>query len=250
MASLLFCGACRKQVTASDAACPHCNAPRGRRYKDRTTAGLLAVLLGGIGVHRFYLGQWWGVFYLLFFWLGLPALIAVIEGIIILCMSQERWDERYNDGIRTASDSSRVGVAIALGAVAFIGLFVLGILAAIAIPAYADYTARAKVFGALATAQRAADAVEAYVNENSSLPASLADAGFTDPLPAHVQAIELDESNGDVVVTMSGPPFDDSGATFALSPTTDGSSSGIIWRCSAIAIRERHMPQHCRQPRD
>jgi TM2 domain-containing membrane protein YozV/Tfp pilus assembly major pilin PilA len=249
MANLVFCGACRKKVDASDTVCPHCNAPRGRRYKDRTAAGILAVLFGGLGVHRFYLGQWWGVLYLLFFWLGLPALVAVVEGIIFLCMSQERWDAQYNDGIRTGNDSSRVGLAIALGAVAFIGLFVLGILAAIAIPAYADYTARSKVIGALATAQRAANAVEAYVEEKGSLPASLADAGFADPLPANVQAIELDETNGNVVVTMSGPPFDASGASFALSPTTDG-GSGIAWRCGPIDIRDRYLPSRCRQPAD
>ncbi len=48
--------------------------------KDPTVAVLLTIFLGGIGGHKFYLGQpGWGVLYLLFVMTGLPALIATIE---------------------------------------------------------------------------------------------------------------------------------------------------------------------------
>jgi len=58
--------------------------------KSRVVAALLAIFLGGIGVHKFYLGQTgWGIVYLLFCWTLIPAIIAPIEGILYL-LSTER----------------------------------------------------------------------------------------------------------------------------------------------------------------
>ena len=48
--------------------------------KSTSTALLLALFLGGIGVHKFYMGQTGaGIIYLLFCWTGIPALIALFE---------------------------------------------------------------------------------------------------------------------------------------------------------------------------
>ena len=53
--------------------------------KSKTAAGLLGIFLGGIGVHKFYLGKvGMGILYLLFCWTGVPAIIGFIEGIIYL----------------------------------------------------------------------------------------------------------------------------------------------------------------------
>ena len=47
---------------------------------------VLALLLGGIGVHKFYCGRIGaGICYLLFCWTLIPAIIALIEGISALC---------------------------------------------------------------------------------------------------------------------------------------------------------------------
>ena len=51
----------------------------GRR-KDPTTGVLLAVFLGGLGVHHFYMGNIFvGVLYLLFCWTFIPAIVALLE---------------------------------------------------------------------------------------------------------------------------------------------------------------------------
>jgi TM2 domain-containing membrane protein YozV len=51
-----------------------------RAAKDETVGLLLAFFLGDFGVHKFYLGRnTAGVFYLLFFWTGIPAILGFID---------------------------------------------------------------------------------------------------------------------------------------------------------------------------
>lgn len=65
--------------------------------KDKVTAALLAFFLGGIGVHRFYLGQTGlGFLCLIFCWTLIPAFIAFIDFIIFLTMSTQSFDLKYN----------------------------------------------------------------------------------------------------------------------------------------------------------
>jgi TM2 domain-containing membrane protein YozV len=67
--------------------------------KDRNTAGILAILLGGVGIHKFYLGRGLqGLIYLLFCWTFLPAILGVVEGIIYLTMSEQAFHAKYNPG--------------------------------------------------------------------------------------------------------------------------------------------------------
>ncbi len=54
--------------------------------KSKIAAGILAILLGDIGIHKFYLGKiGQGILCILFCWTGIPALIGLIQGIIYLC---------------------------------------------------------------------------------------------------------------------------------------------------------------------
>jgi TM2 domain-containing membrane protein YozV len=67
-----------------------------RTTKDKTTAGILALLLGGLGIHKFYLGQTGvGIVYLVFCWTFIPSLIAFVEGILYLTMSEQAFAQRY-----------------------------------------------------------------------------------------------------------------------------------------------------------
>ena len=60
--------------------------------KNKVVAGVLGILLGGIGAHKFYMGKiGMGILYLLFCWTGFPAIIGFIEGIIYLCSNDENF---------------------------------------------------------------------------------------------------------------------------------------------------------------
>ncbi|MDR0914937.1 MAG: NINE protein [Oscillospiraceae bacterium] len=51
--------------------------------KNKYVAGVLAILFGTFGVHRFYLGNaGLGILYILFFWTGIPTIISFFEGIV------------------------------------------------------------------------------------------------------------------------------------------------------------------------
>ena len=78
--------------------CPKCGVRQRRAagQKSRVTAVLLAFFLGGIGAHKFYLGRvGQGILYLLFCWTFIPAIIAFVEFIIYLCMSDESFTAKY-----------------------------------------------------------------------------------------------------------------------------------------------------------
>jgi TM2 domain-containing membrane protein YozV len=97
MAGMVFCRGCGKEIHESARSCPHCGATqRGSgQGKNKVVAGVLALFLGGFGIHRFYLGQWWGLFYLLFFWTFVPAIIALIEAIVFFCTNDAVWEQKY-----------------------------------------------------------------------------------------------------------------------------------------------------------
>lgn len=70
----------------------------GKKSKSHIVAGILAILLGSFGAHKFYMGKiWMGLLYLVFCWSYIPFIIGVIEGIKYLTEGQERFSERLQD---------------------------------------------------------------------------------------------------------------------------------------------------------
>jgi TM2 domain-containing membrane protein YozV len=64
--------------------------------KSRPIAIFLALLLGWIGIHRFYVGPVsWGVLYLIFFWTGIPGILAWLEAIYWLTRGDVEWAQKY-----------------------------------------------------------------------------------------------------------------------------------------------------------
>jgi len=65
--------------------------------KDKNVAAILALFLGGIGVHKFYLGRTGaGILYLLFSLTMIPALLAVVDFFILALMDTDEFNRRYN----------------------------------------------------------------------------------------------------------------------------------------------------------
>lgn len=65
--------------------------------RSKTTAAVLAFFLGGFGIHKFYLGRGGqGFLYLLFCWTFIPGVIALLETLLLVFMSEHEFNLRYN----------------------------------------------------------------------------------------------------------------------------------------------------------
>jgi TM2 domain-containing membrane protein YozV len=75
--------------------------------KSKSTAGLLSFFLGGLGVHRFYLGQTGlGFLYLVFFWTFIPVILGLIDAIIFWTISENSFNNKYNLALKQFMQSS------------------------------------------------------------------------------------------------------------------------------------------------
>lgn len=168
------CKTCGASIYAAAEICPKCGV-RQRTPISKAGLLLLTFFLGGIGAHKFYTGRnWQGALYLIFCWTYIPALIALIEFIIYAFTSSERLNEKY-----TAKGSAAVIIIAAV--LAFI--FIVGILAAIALPAYQDYTKRAKASEGMAMASNLKSTIADAFNQrpqNMSCNAARCDIGKID----------------------------------------------------------------------
>jgi Zn-dependent protease with chaperone function/type II secretory pathway pseudopilin PulG len=136
----------------------------------------------------------------------------------------------------------RMGVG---GAGSMIAVFaVVGVLAAVAIPAYQDYTAKARVAQAAIVGRDATAAVERYFYANGSGPASLEQAGFALADPGHaVQDVRVDPGNGVVRVFPAEPAL--RGKAIAFTPRLDENKK-VAWHCSSEDIPSQLLPPDCR----
>ena len=114
-----FCSNCGNSATSGQAMCTRCGNGLGKTLgtpgsKDKTSAGILAILLGFTGAHKFYLGRTTpGIIMAVIFWAGfccgffllLPfaaafamTVIGIVEGALILTKSDEEFQRIYVDG--------------------------------------------------------------------------------------------------------------------------------------------------------
>jgi type IV pilus assembly protein PilA len=123
---------------------------------------------------------------------------------------------------------------------------IIGILAAIALPAYQDYIARAQVSEVFTLMDGAKTVVaEACNNLGSCASAS----PITTPSTGKYSAVASAASNGVITGTMgTGASALVAGATVALSPTLTSADSAIAWGCSgtgALSAGSKYLPKSC-----
>ena len=126
---------------------------------------------------------------------------------------------------------------------------IIGILAAIAIPAYQDYTIRAKVSEGLALAAEAKTAVAETAASLGGLGnVTAANAGYTlDTQTDFVTSLTVADG-GTITITMGGTKG--TGATaepvLVLTPTQAAAEDPVTWACSFTAGLAKHVPANCR----
>nr|WP_297353287.1 M48 family metalloprotease [uncultured Caldimonas sp.] len=124
-----------------------------------------------------------------------------------------------------------------------VGIFamvaVVGILAAVALPAYQDYTKRTQASEAYQYGMQAAKLVEGYYVQNEEVPESLEQAGFTSgALPAGLDSIAYSGEDVNVVLVMKDE------TTIRLIPRLDDEGN-VHWSCESD-MAHKHLPPACR----
>ena len=124
---------------------------------------------------------------------------------------------------------------------------IIGILAAIALPAYQDYTARAQMSEAMVLADGQKGAVTEYYADKGVFPGSNATAGIADAASIagkYVAQVAVGTS-GVIKATMkdSQVAAGIASATLSLAPTAG--SGSVQWACTSSA-QNKHVPAACR----
>ena len=128
---------------------------------------------------------------------------------------------------------------------------ILGILLAIAIPAYNDYSIRARVSEGINVAAAAKLAVSEYTLSNNVLPTANSQAGYNGTIASKwVQTITIG-TNGTIQVLLQNSPQLGGAASssFVFTPTWAVGATKVDWAClpgGTAPITTRFLPASCR----
>ena len=126
---------------------------------------------------------------------------------------------------------------------------ILGILVAIALPAYQDYSIRARVSEGVAQAAPAKLAVAETASSRGVLASTItssAAAGFTFTTNATDYVANIGVGAGGVITVATRSTGADTDPTITLTPTQASVASPVNWTCGQTAGLPQHVPAECR----
>ena len=122
---------------------------------------------------------------------------------------------------------------------------ILGILMAIAIPAYQDYTSRARVSEGMNLAGAAKLAVAEFRSSTGRWPAGNASAGL--PTAASINGNDVGSvsvATSQVTITYASADTNIGTGTLILQATSNAGS--VEWTCTGGTIADKYRPSNCR----
>ena len=123
---------------------------------------------------------------------------------------------------------------------------IIGILAAIAIPAYQDYIIRAKVTELATAADACKTSVSEYRQTLNVFPPTQLASGCTGQATKYVASLVVTADTGVITVTETAAVgATPAGGTFVLVPTVVATGQ-IDWACTASTIDKKFLPANCR----
>ncbi|HET7843040.1 MAG TPA: pilin [Xanthomonadales bacterium] len=125
---------------------------------------------------------------------------------------------------------------------------ILGILLAIAIPAYSDYTVRARVSEGLNVAAATKTAVSETRLSRGSYPSTNADAGVSTAISStYVTSITVG-AGGTILITYdtNAGKIPELGGSNSIIMTPNFTGGTVRWECSTGSVDDRFRPARCR----
>lgn len=147
----------------------------------------------------------------------------------------------YCSKCHTPKKRSGMSVALIVGLVLFIPI--IGILAAVALPAYQDYTLRAKVNAAAPLVEETRTTVENVILEKKFFPSENIMAGLPENISTpQVRSIRL-SAGAKLVVTYNALSAEKA-PTIIWTPKKSGNK--IVWDCKGGTMQDKHRNPECR----
>lgn len=131
-------------------------------------------------------------------------------------------------------------IATIVVAALVIPITILGILAAIALPAYQDYTMRAKMTEVLAYGRGAQSHYEEYYMQNGHAPANIDELRLP-PAPKYIDGVRIG-SGSEIVLEVILP--DVQNGVIVLTPSVG--TGQLTWECRSMNVKQQHLPAMCR----
>lgn len=127
---------------------------------------------------------------------------------------------------------------------------IIGILAAVAVPQYQNYTIRAQVTEAITALGVEKTAVTEYYMSESTLPSNVAAyGGNTGAFGDVVSEISWNDTNKHIVATVTGTLASDIGTNQDVAMKADTSGGSLVWNCgptSSNGLPTKYLPASCR----
>ncbi len=126
---------------------------------------------------------------------------------------------------------------------------IIGILAAIAIPAYQDYTVRAKVSEVMGVAAKDKTTISEYYVTVGSMPTTANQAGINTAAAqsqyiSGISFTNVSTTNATMTYTLANLASDINGQTVIFSGT--GNTNGVTWTCADGNAPDKYLPANCR----
>lgn len=122
---------------------------------------------------------------------------------------------------------------------------IVGILAAVALPAYQDYTIRAQVTEMMGLADGAKANVAETYQSTGTMPASDADASYGGAKGKYTASVAIG-ANGVITATAGGSANSKiTGSTITLTPAADSATGTLVWTCGG-SVDSKYRPSSCR----
>lgn len=125
---------------------------------------------------------------------------------------------------------------------------IIGILAAIALPAYQSYIAKSQVSEAFSLMDGAKTAVTDFYSQDGSLADVTANPdGYQGASGTYVASIVVTKATGAIVAAMGqNPPVNGNirGGTITLTPTV-GANNNLTWACTST-LKQQFLPNSCK----
>jgi len=119
---------------------------------------------------------------------------------------------------------------------------IIGILAAVALPAYQDYTVRAKVTEVVLAASAPKVAVAEWYQTKGSLPATATSLGVDSQVSKYVASVAVEDGTG-VITAVSKDLGSGISGDVLMTPTVSGNV--LTWVCTGT-IAAKYLPASCK----